>query len=303
MSEFSQYRVFVAVVETGGISSAARLLNHTPSAISKQISTLENCVKVRLVERSNRYVKITDAGKTFYQRCKTILAAVAEAESQLHSNNEQLSGKLSITLSKSLARSSLFGCLAQFSATHPAIRYHIEMSDEVQNLVDHNIDFAFRLGKIPDSSHLVALPLFEVQLLFCATPQYLQKQGCPTSYKELAAHTLIVLSPYYYSEAMRRFFKKEKIDLDETRNHSTNDIEAVYQSIMAHQCIGMMLDVSIQTELNQQRVVNLFANSKPPSKRLYLVYKKTPRPSKKHKIFKQFIREHLKQPLTQPSII
>jgi len=290
MAKFSQYRVFIAVVETNGISSAARFLNHSPSAVSKQLTTLEDSINVQLVDRSNRTVKITDSGKKFYRQCKEILAQVENAENNLLSTKQTISGKLSFTMSKSLARSSIFDAISEFSKQNSAIRYNIELTDEIKDLYDSDNDFAFRLGTVNDSTRLVAIPLQEVRLIFCATPQYLHRHGVLKSFDELANHHLMLLSPYNFSDVMRSFFKREKIGLNQEANHTTNDIEAVYQSVRSGQCIGLMLDVSVKRELENNIFVDVFPSQILPSKNLYLMYKKSTMCSKKHEAFKEFIK-------------
>jgi len=293
MAKFSQYRVFIAVVETNGISSAARFLNHSPSAVSKQLTALEDSINVQLVDRSNRTVKITDSGKKFYRQCKEILAKVEDAENNLLSTKQTISGKLSFTMSKSLARSSIFDAISEFSKQNPAIRYNIELSDEIQDLYDSDNDFAFRLGTVNDSTRLVAIPLCEVRLIFCATPQYLQRYGVLKSFDDLANHHLMLLSPYNFSDVMRNFFKREKIGLNQEANHATNDIEVVYQSVRSGQCIGLMLDVSVKHELENNIFVDVFPSQVLPSKNLYLMYKKSTLLSQKHEAFKEFVKHDL----------
>jgi len=291
MTKFSQYRVFTAVVDTNGISSAGRLLNHSPSAVSKQLTALEERVNVQLVDRSNRRIKITDAGMKFYQQCKEILAKVADAEDDLLASEQSISGKLSFTMSKSLVRSSIFEAITNFSKQNTAIRYNIELSDEIKDLYNSDNDFAFRLGKVNDSTRLVAIPLGKVRLIFCATPQYLGQHGILKSFDELVNHHLMLLSPYNFSDVMRKFFKREKISLNQGTHHTTNDIEVVYQSVLSGQFIGLMLDISVKDELKNNVFVDVFPTQVLPSKELYLVFKKGALSSKKHKRFKTFIKQ------------
>ena len=290
MSKFLQYRVFAAVVESCGISSAARLLNYSPSAVSKQLTTLEDRINVQLVDRSNRTIKITDAGKKFYLHCKEILEKVADAEDNLLTSEQLISGKISFTISKSLARSSIFNTISEFSKQNSAVRYNIEFSDEVKDLYETNNGFAFRLGEVNDSSRLVAIPLFNVRLIFCAAPEYLERNGALDSFEDLSNHHLILLSPNNFSDEMRGFVKQNNISTNPESNHTTNDIEAVYQSVRSGQSIGMMLDVSVKHELENNIFVDVFPAKVLPSKNLYLVYKKSNMLSKRHEAFKTFIK-------------
>lgn len=289
MAKFSQYQVFVAIVETGSLSSAARLLNITPSAVSKQLAMLESSIDAQLFDRSNRNLKVTEAGEYFYRQCKEVLFSVQQAEEGLRSIQGEVSGKLSLTLSKSLARSWLFDLLSKFSDQYPAIRFDFNLTDEVKDLHEQNIDFAFRLGRIADSTRLVAKPLIQVTLIYCISPLYIAKKGKPESLESLSDHQVILPSPKNFSWELREFFKREKLQINPEKHHTTNDIEAVHQSVHSGLAIGMMLDISVQEEMEQGTFVNLFPNLNLPSKKLYLVYKKSEHFSQKQTLFKNFI--------------
>ncbi|MBN4055492.1 LysR family transcriptional regulator [bacterium AH-315-K03] len=291
MAKFSQYQVFVAIVESGSLSAAARLLNFSPSAISKQLTALENRVNTPLFERSNRRLHVTESGQKFYQQCKQILSQITQAEESLLSVQGQVAGKLSITLSKSLANSGLFRVLSDFSGQYPAIRFDIDLTDNIVDLHEENIDFAFRLGRIEDSTRLIAKPLTKVSLVYCASPAYIEHFGAPDVLTDLSAHQVMLLSPKSYSTQIRQFIKREKIQLNQGEHHTTNDIEAVYQSVLSGLSIGMMLDLSVRKTIEEKKLINLFPDKTLISKKLYLVYKKGVDFSKKQTLFKKFVIE------------
>jgi len=298
MGKFSQYRTFVAVVESGTLSDAARQLNVSPSAISKQLTNLEEATKVALFERSHRNVKVTTSGRAFYQQCKAILQSVAQAEDALLSEQEAVSGQLAITVSKSLLRSPLFDVLTAFSDHYPSIHFDINLSETVEDLHEQGYDFAFRLGRVADSSRLISMALRDVRLLCCASPRYLEQYGCPASLADLHQHKLMVLSPENLSQQVRDFFRKQKLDVNEnsfhTDFHTTNDIEAVYQAVRSGLCLGLMLDIAVQADIEQGDFVDVFPSIPLPSKKLCLIYKKGAQSSQKQKVFKAFIKSRMK---------
>ena len=293
MTKFAHYRAFKTVVEANGMSSAARVLNISPPAISKQISMLEQDLGVQLIDRSNRKIKITEPGRKFYTQCRDILARIADTEKSLNLQKQDISGKISLTMPKSLTRSPILKALFEFSTINPSIKFNIELSEEIKDLYESESDFAFRLGKIESSTRLVAIPLFEVKLVFCASTRYLDLHGKPTSFNELENHNLILLSPYSYSEVMRKFIKRKNINLNLNNNHTSNEIEVVYQSVFSHQAIGILLDVNIKQELMKNEVVDIFSHENLPRKTLSLVFKKSGLISKKHDAFKNFIKKEL----------
>lgn len=293
MSKLSNYQIFVAIVEAGSIIQAALKLNYSAPAVSKQLTKLEQDLKVQLFHRSHKKLEITEAGERFYPRCKNILASISQAEDELLAENEAISGTISITLSKALARSTIFDALASFTHKYPQIQFDIRFSDNLEDLHNENLDFAFRLGKLQDNSHMVAIPLLEAQLVACATQSYLERHGIPKQFSDLGSSKLILMSPLHSSEALRRFFNKEKLRPDNIMAHSCNDIEGIYQSVRSGLGIGMMLNISVEQELREGTFTSILAERNLPKKRLYLLYKKSHWKTQKQIAFKEHIKSFL----------
>jgi len=293
MSKLTNYQVFVAVVETGSILQAASKLNYSAPAVSKQLSKLEQNLKVQLFNRSHKKLEITEAGKRFYPRCKSILSSISQAEDELLAEDDAVNGTISITLSKALARSKIFDVLSAFTTKYPQVQFEISFSDNLEDLHDENLDFAFRLGKLQDSSHMIAIPLLETQLVACATPSYLEKHGMPKRFSDLGSGKLILMSPFISSEALRLFFNKEKIRVDSSMAHTCNDIEGVYQSVRASLGIGMLLNITVEQEMQDGTFTAILPERNLPRKRLYLLYKKSQWKTQKQIAFKDHIKSTL----------
>lgn len=290
MSKFRQYQVFVQVSEQGSISRAAPFLNMSQPAISKQIMSLETSLKTQLFVRSHKKLTLTAAGKQFLEHCKLIIAEVRNAEEQLLNQQQALTGRIAITLSKAISRGPVFDILASFSQQFPDIRFDLRFSDTFEDMHGEDIDFALRLGQLRDNSHLIGIPLIETQLIACASPAYLQKTSTPKNLTELANHQLVLMSPLAISVALRDYFSQNKIDRQCEKCHQCDDIEAVFQSVRAGLGIGFFLDLSIQSELQNGRLMQVLHEEKLPRKMLYLVYKKSEKLSQKHLMFKEFIK-------------
>lgn len=290
MSKFTNYQVLVAIVEEKSITQAASRLNISAPAVSKQLVQLEENLQVELFHRSHKKLDITEAGKQFYPKCKAILSSISQAEEELLSEHESISGSISITLSRALCRSKIFDILSSFEDKHPLINFDIHFSDQLENLHDKNIDFAFRLGKLSDNSHMIAIPLINTQLVACATPLYLEKHGVPKRLSDLGGAKLILMSPLKASEELRKFLNKEKISPNNSALHKTNDIEGVYQLVSASLGIGMMLDISIQRELDEGTFESILSERNLPRKRLYLLSKKSQWQTEKQRAFKEHVK-------------
>ncbi len=290
MSTLNHYRVFIAIVETGSIQQAALHLNYSSPAVSKQLSRLEENLQVQLFHRSHKKLSISEAGKKFYPKCKDILSAVSQAEDELLEEQDALSGDLSITVSRALCRSSLFDVIAQFTQKHQKINFNIRFSDHLEDLHNDDIDFAFRLGKLQDHSHMSAIPLIQTELRACATPNYISSHGEPDRPSNLGTAKLIGMSTTARSKALRKFLKREKFDQHSAAMHICNDIEGVYQSVRAGLGIGFLLDVSVKRELEEGSFVSIWSDRNLPKKRLYLLFKTNHWHTQKHRAFISHIK-------------
>ncbi len=292
MSKFTQYQAFIAVFEGKSITKAASVLNLSVPAISKQLMQLEESLQVQLFHRSHKKLDITEAGKQFYSKCKAILSSISQAEEELLSEQEAMSGVISVTLSKALCRSKVLDTLSSFVDIHPLIEFDIYFSDKLEDLYDKDIDFAFRLGQLNDSSSMTAMPLIETQLVACATPDYLKKHGIPKSFSKLGNAKFILMSALNPAGELKGFLNKEKFDYTHSVSHTTNDIEGVYQLVSASLGIGMMLDVSIHKELDEDRFVSILSERNLPRKRLHLLSKKSQWQTKKQRAFKESYKSY-----------
>jgi len=163
-------------------------------------------------------------------------------------------------------------------------------SDNLEDFHDENLDFALRLGKLQDSSHMIAIPLMETQLVACATPTYLKQHGMPKRFSELGSGKLILMSPLNSSEALKNFFNKENVQPDSTKAHTCNDIEGVYQSVHASLGIGMLLNITVEREIKDGTFEAILPERNLPRKRLYLLYKKSQWKTQKQIAFKDHIK-------------
>jgi DNA-binding transcriptional LysR family regulator len=186
MNKLADMSTFVAVVEAGSLTQAARRVGTTKSVVSQRIRQLESRLGTGLVERA-RKLRVTDAGREFYARCVCILSDVAEAEEALVTRDSDLSGPLRLAAPLAFSIRYLVPILSQFAKTHPHICLDVETDDRYVNLQEENFDLAIRLGELRDSA-LVARPITRNRKLICASPTYLAERGVPQHPRELHGH-------------------------------------------------------------------------------------------------------------------
>lgn len=181
---------FVRAAEARSFTKAATQLGMTPSGVSKAISRLEAQFEVRLLHRTSRSVTMTPEGMAFYERCRQIMADLADAEQLLSHAREVPRGTLRITLPLSIGRLHLARLMPEFARRYPEISMEVSISDRIVDLIEEGYDVAVRTGKPPDT-RLVARRLAVGTLTTCAAPAYLKRHGTPRTPEDLLEHNCI----------------------------------------------------------------------------------------------------------------
>lgn len=286
MSSIAQYEALVATVETGSLAKAAQALNLTPSAVSKQLTALEQELGVVLLERRSRTLTLTESGEVFYRRCLEILAKIDSAEREAQATRDELSGDIRITMSPSLIHSPLPALLQSFSELYPEVRFQLRVNDAIEDLVTGRIDFALRIGKLADN-RLVAIPLVELKPVFCASPSYIRRQGQPRTFEDLHQHHVMLPSMLNLSVLNRSLFGRGKA-LENV--HTADDINMVLACTLSGLNISVLLEAMVSREVESGNLVRLFPDESISGKKLYLVHAKQGVLPKRLRLFKQFIK-------------
>ena len=187
MNHLEQIRVFVELINCGSATKAADKLGLANSAISRRLKELEDRLGIQLVLRTTRTMSLTDAGRQFYTRCTRILEDIQEAEDEVTQNNSELSGQLTIATPWSFGVSHLSPAVSEFMHRHPNVQVDLDMNDRRVDLVSEGIDVAIRMGSLEDSS-LIARRIAPVSHIVCASPDYLQRNGTPSTPEQLSEH-------------------------------------------------------------------------------------------------------------------
>lgn len=191
MDKFEDIQAFIAVVDAGSFTAAAKRLNSAKSAVSRRVSALEERLGVQLLRRTTRVLNVTDSGRSFYERGGRILADLEEAEAAVQQEHGELRGTLRVALPLSFGVRHMGGPIAAFSKLHPKVDFELDLNDRRIDLIEDNIDVAIRIGRLPDSS-LIARRLFDARAVVCASPHYLHEHGTPATPQDLRDHRCLV---------------------------------------------------------------------------------------------------------------
>jgi DNA-binding transcriptional LysR family regulator len=193
MDRFSEMQVFVAVAECEGFAAGARKLKISPPAATRAVADLEYRLGVKLLNRTTRYVRVTDAGQRYLDDAKRILAQVAEADEAAVGINGSPRGHLVITAPVLFGRMYVMPAIVQYLQKYPETEVSAMFVDRVVNLLEEGVDVALRVGELSDSS-FKALKVGTVRRVVCASPAYIEQHGLPQHPDELTNHPIIVAS-------------------------------------------------------------------------------------------------------------
>ncbi|MEM8572856.1 MAG: LysR family transcriptional regulator [Pseudomonadota bacterium] len=188
--DWNQVRAFLATVEEGSFSGAARVLKTTQPTIGRQITELEARLGVTLVERSVRGPKLTESGRDLLDHVQamgdaaTLISMVAEGKSQ------EVTGEVTVTATDLFSASMLPGLLVPLRATAPGVRVKIVASRDIQNLTQREADIAIRHVR-PEQPDLIARHVGDFRANLYAATSYLDRMGRPKAPRDVAAYDFV----------------------------------------------------------------------------------------------------------------
>lgn len=190
MDRLQAMTAFVTVVDCGGFASAARKLELSPPVVTRAVAELEERLGLRLLTRTTRVVRVTEAGARFADDCRRILAEIDEAEVAASGTHSAARGTLVLTAPVLFGHLYVMPVLVDYLKRWPEVDAQCLFLDRIVNLDEEGVDVAIRIGELPDSS-LQAIKVGRVRQVLVAAPGYLQMHGTPTQPAALTQHTVI----------------------------------------------------------------------------------------------------------------
>jgi DNA-binding transcriptional LysR family regulator len=185
--------VFVAVVDARGFAGAARKLSVSPPVVTRAINELESHLGARLLTRTTRVVRLTEAGARYVEDCRRIVAELAEADDAVSGLHGAPRGRLTLTAPVLFGAEFVTPIVTEYLTRHPAVSVSCWFLDRLVNMVDEGVDVAVRIGELPDSS-MQAIRVGQVRRVICASPAYLALHGAPQRPDDLLMHSIVSAS-------------------------------------------------------------------------------------------------------------
>lgn len=267
MDTFAGIEAFAAVVERGTFTAAAASLQTAKSSVSETVRALEERLGVRLLERTTRRVRPTEAGITFYRQCRRLLDDAASARAEAQAAHRQPSGRLRVGTPDAFAERYIVPGLGAFLARYPTLEVELIEAAAPADLVDQGLDLAIRIVEKPEP-RLVVRRIATSRIVIVASPGYLAAAGEPTRPRDILHHRLIGFTPLTWRDTWR--LGKETIAVQP--RILTNNGESLRAAALAGLGLAAVPEWLVADALVAGQLTRVLADHQTPSGGIYAVY-------------------------------
>ena len=285
--DWDKLRVFHAVAEAGSFTHAGDTLNLSQSAVSRQISALEENLQVSLFHRHARGLILTEQGESLNRTVRDVFAKLAMTEALLTESKEKPTGRIKVTTTVGFGSHWLASRIGGFLSTYPDVTMTLLLDDSDLDLAMREADVAIRMHP-PKQPDLVQRHLMTIRWNIAASAEYLAKHGTPQRPEELDDHALVLFGDYrppvadinWLAQAGRRAGSPRRAVLE------VNSMHAMAMAVRSG--IGIAALPNWMSEETEGLKI-ILPDLKPPKVDVYFVYPEELRNSKRVAVFRDFL--------------
>lgn len=287
-------QTFVAVAEEEGFAPAARRLGVSPPVVTRSIAALEERLGARLLERTTRKVRVTEAGARYLGDCKRLLGELDDVEAAVRGAHDTARGTLGVTASVMFGRMFVAKLLVEFLAKHPQVSARALLVDQIVDLIDEGLDVAVRIARLDDSS-LISAKVGAVRRVTCASPAYLKKHGVPRVPRDLLEHRTFVFSPERSAPAWAFEHRGKSLSLRPRAALLVNGSEVGIEAAVAGFGITRALSYMVAQHCHAGRLAVVLEEYEAEPVPIHVVYREGRRAPARVRAFVDFLVPRLRQ--------
>jgi DNA-binding transcriptional LysR family regulator len=292
MDQLAAMRTFRRVVELGSFTAAARGLNLSKAAVSKQIGELEAHLGATLIHRTTRRLSVTEVGNAYFERAVRLIDEFEAAEAEVRHLQAEPTGSLRLSVPNAFSLTQMGATINELAARYPKLRLSIEASDRFVDLIEEGFDAAIRIRtELPDST-LIARKLCTIPRFVCAAPKYLKKFGEPKRPEDLKQHNCLIYtqspSPYDWAFRTPQGRRLVRVSGSIQSNHGM----LLMEPLLAGLGVALLPIFSIEEHLAKGRVRRLLKDFPTDAVSLHVVYPQNRHLSPKVRVFVDLMAEH-----------
>jgi DNA-binding transcriptional LysR family regulator len=288
MDKLHLMTVFVAVAEEEGFAAGARRLGMSPPAVTRAIAALEARLRVKLLNRSTRFVRVTEAGQRYLDDARRIIADVEAADEATAGINAEPRGHLTITAPVLFGKMFVMPGVVDYLQRYPGMEVAALFLDRVVNLLEEGVDVGVRIGELPDSS-MKAIRVGQIRRVLCASPAYLaqckKQKRTLTHPSNLSEHNIIAatgVTPFVewkFADQAKVLAVRVKPRLTVSSN------DAAIEASLGGLGVSRLLSYQVGAHFSSGQLVRLLPEFEPAPIPIHVVHRESRYPSAKVRSF------------------
>lgn len=260
-------QIFVYVVGHGSFRSASSHFELSATMVGKHIQYLESCLGTKLLNRTTRKQSLTESGSHYYYECQRILEDIANAENQIQAIENNPKGTVSVNSPVTFGNKILAPVIVEFLARYPSINIDLTLDNNLIDPMHEQYDVVIRIGELADSS-LIARQIGTYELIYCASPRYLEQHNPICTLQDLKQHTCLGFS---YSDAIVHS-SQHSFTRGNTRLKSNNG-EVLKHASLNHLGVILQPKILLDKELEEGSLKPILMEYAPTPSAIHLLYK------------------------------
>lgn len=252
-NQIDRIRSFIAVVDTGSFTQAAKYLRLSKSMVSIHIKALETELDVSLLNRNTRRFSLTETGEMLYQDFRLVLSQLEQTLDKARLGQQELQGSLRLSSTAEFGEHYILPLLNQFMQLHPKLKVQYAFNSSIEDLINHKLDLAIRLGTLKDSNYR-STKLADYKISLVISPDLLQKFSIK-AIDDLSAIPYLANSNLRQSKlSSSSEFNTLLSQLAQDAYFETNTIAALKKMVLTHSGMTILPHWYIQQELLEKKI-------------------------------------------------
>ena len=297
MDKLKAMKVFVEIADMGSLTAAANSLETSLTSVVRTLAALEEHLKVRLFNRNTRQIAITDEGREYYLRCRTILAEVSDAESMLIDRQAEPLGKVTVTAPVTFGKRHVAPKINAYLNQYQKMQVNLMLLDRPVDMLSEGIDIALRIGRIGNHD-LVARQLGSMRHVLCASPDFMAGQTAPEHPQDIAGQPCVHLSVLDNPEDWHFQHGIKLMSVAMQTRLITNQVDAALDACIAGVGYCRFLHYQVSDAVNRGDLQILLPDYEPHPLPVHLLYAPVKLQTKRLRSMTDWLTQSLQQDLT-----
>lgn len=291
-NQIDRIRSFIAVVDTGSFTQAAKYLRLSKSMVSIHIKALETELDVSLLNRNTRRFSLTETGEMLYQDFRLVLSQLEQTLDKARLGQQELQGSLRLSSTAEFGEHYILPLLNQFMQLHPKLKVQYAFNSSIEYLINHKLDLAIRLGTLKDSNYR-STKLADYEISLVISPDLLQKFSIK-AIDDLSAIPYLANSNLRQSKlSSSSEFNNLLSQLAQDAYFETNTIAALKKMVLVHSGMTILPHWYIQQELLEKKLVVLFPEVSLLTQSVNIIFPYSEYIPRKTRLFIDYLKENI----------